>query len=202
MRMEPVRLAVFLSGSGSNFQAILDTIAAEKIRATVSLTVSSSPTAYGLERARRAGVPTHIVEFPLTDSATTELLGRLAALQVELILLAGFLKKIPDPILRAYPERILNIHPALLPDFGGKGMFGERVHRAVLQSGAKTSGATVHLVNERYDDGRILAQAEVPVMSGDTAATLAARVLTIEHQLFPRTIQHYIEQEFSVAPVA
>ena len=136
------------------------------------------------EHARAKGRAAHRVEFG-EPRAGAEVLRLLGCHAVRGILLAGFLKLLPAAVCRRYRDRILNIHPALLPSFGGKGMYGERVHRAVLESGAKLSGPTVHFVNERYDEGRILAQWPVPVLPDDTPRTLAARVLEVEHLLYP-----------------
>ena len=136
------------------------------------------------ERARAMGRAVCRIDFD-DDAAGGELLLLLARHRAEGILLAGFLKLLPAAVCRAYRDRILNIHPALLPAFGGQGMYGHHVHEAVLRSGATLSGATIHFVNERYDEGRILAQWPVPVRPGDSADTLAARVLEVEHTLYP-----------------
>jgi len=136
------------------------------------------------ERARAMGRAVCRIDFD-DDAAGGELLLLLARHRAEGILLAGFLKLLPAAVCRAYRDRILNIHPALLPAFGGRGMYGHHVHEAVLRSGATLSGPTIHFVNERYDEGRILAQWPVPVRPGDTADTLAARVLEMEHTLYP-----------------
>ncbi|MYJ18197.1 MAG: phosphoribosylglycinamide formyltransferase, partial [Gemmatimonadetes bacterium] len=136
------------------------------------------------ERARAMGRAVCRIDFD-DDAAGGELLLLLARHRTEGILLAGFLKLLPAAVCRAYRDRILNIHPALLPAFGGQGMYGHHVHDAVLRSGATLSGPTIHFVNERYDEGRILAQWPVPVRTGDSADTLAARVLEVEHTLYP-----------------
>lgn len=177
-----VRFAVFASGSGTNMQALLDHEdrgAAYRIEALI---VDRACAAEG--RARGKGRAVYRVDFGESGAGAEvlRLLGRHAARGV---LLAGFLKLLPAEVCRAYPDGILNVHPALLPSFGGKGMYGERVHRAVLDSGAKLSGPTIHLVNERYDEGRILAQWPVPVLPDDTPHTLGARVLEVEHLLYP-----------------
>ena len=136
------------------------------------------------ERARGKGRAVYRVDFG-ESGARAEVVRLLGRHAVEGVLLAGFLKLLPAEVCRACPDRILNIHPALLPSFGGKGMYGGRVHQAVLDSGAKLSGPTIHFVNERYDEGRILAQWPVPVLTDDTPRTLAARVLEVEHLLYP-----------------
>ena len=149
----------------------------------IELLVSDRP-CVAEERARAMGRAVCRIDFD-DDAAGGELLLLLARHRAEGILLAGFLKLLPAAVCRAYRDRILNIHPALLPAFGGQGMYGHQVHEAVLRSGATLSGATIHFVNERYDEGRILAQWPVPVGPGDSADTLAARVLEVEHTLYP-----------------
>ena len=178
-----MRIAVAISGRGSNLEALVRALgpnAAGKI-----ILVFSDRNAAGLDSARAHGIPAEILNDPADGSEWLKLLERSRA---ELIVLAGYLKLVPAAVIAAYRERIINVHPALLPAFGGKGMYGRRVHEAVLASGARESGATVHLVDEVYDHGRILAQARVPVMPGDTPGTLAERVLAVEHRLLPATV--------------
>lgn len=180
----PYRVAVCVSGGGSNLQALLDRLAADA-PARVVLVLSNRPDAGGLERARKAGVPAEV----FADHAdASEWITRLGRRDVDLLVLAGYLKLVPPGVVKKYAGRIVNIHPALLPDFGGAGMYGRRVHEAVIASGAQESGATVHLVDEEYDRGAILAQRRVPVLAGDTAATLADRVLAEEHRLLPEVV--------------
>jgi len=179
-----MRLAVCVSGRGSNLVALLDALERSPL-AKVVLVLSNRSDAAALERARERGVAGET----LTDHRDAdEWLGRLRSKRVDLVVLAGYLKLVPAEVIAAYRGRIVNIHPALLPAFGGPGMYGRRVHEAVLASGAKVSGATVHLVDEEYDRGTILAQARVPVLPGDTADALAARVLEVEHRLLPAVI--------------
>ncbi len=147
--------------------------------------MSDRAQAGGLELARRAGVPTHVFN-DIADAG--EWLRLLAAADVGLVVLAGFLKKVPTAVVEAWRGRMINIHPALLPRHGGAGMYGGRVHRAVLDSGDPVSGATVHLVTEEYDRGPVLGQAAVPVLPDDTAETLASRVLDVEHRLLPAAV--------------
>lgn len=154
----------------------------------VALVISNNPDAGALERARLAGAATAVIGRDGSDA--TGLLEHLRQHQCALVVLAGWLKRVPAPVVAAYRGRILNIHPALLPSFGGAGMYGRRVHEAVLASGARISGATVHLVDEEYDRGPIIAQWPVPVLSGDTPDSLAARVLAIEHRLLPEVVAH------------
>ena len=127
--------------------------------------------------------------FHLPDLSTREMLAALEFADIDLIALAGYLRLVPAAVLKRYPDRIVNIHPALLPKHGGKGMYGSNVHRAVLAAGESVSGATVHYVNENYDEGRIIAQREVPVLPDDTPESLAARVLAVEHLLYPDALE-------------
>ena len=191
--MPPVRVAVLASGGGTNLQALLDACG-PAAPARVTRVVSNRADAAALERARAAGIPAVVLRDP-ADAA--ELLAALG--DADLVVLAGYLKLIPAAAVARFPRRMINIHPALLPAFGGPGMYGHRVHAAVLASGATASGATVHYVDEQYDRGPIIAQRTVPVLPGDTAETLAARVLTVEHELLPQVVLELagklIEQE-------
>ena len=180
----PLRVAVLASGGGSNLQALLD-VCAKGAPARVVLVASDKAEAGALGRARAAGVDTHVIRDPADGSALT---GLLREKGVELVVLAGYLKLVPAATVSAFDGRMINIHPALLPAFGGPGMYGLRVHRAVLASGATISGPTVHLVNAEYDRGPIVAQWPVPVRPGDTPEALAARVLEVEHQLLPAVV--------------
>lgn len=191
-----VTLAVFISGSGSNLQAIIDHCANGVIAGSVKLVVSSRDDAYGLVRAQKAGIPTAIhrrKDFPDGAAADAHLLNLLAQHYIELIALAGFLKMVPPAIIRAYQNRIVNIHPGLLPKYGGKGMYGHFVHEAVLTAKEPETGVTIHIVDEMYDHGRVLVQKKVPVLPGDTPDTLASRVLSIEHTLYPQVIKDLCE---------
>jgi phosphoribosylglycinamide formyltransferase-1 len=183
--------AVFASGGGSNLQALLDHARPDPAW-RVRLVVADRPDIGALERAARAGLPTRVVRTKERAPAdvAAETLEALRAHDVEVVFLAGYLKLLPAEVVAAYRGRVLNIHPALLPAFGGKGMYGIHVHRAVLASGARFSGPTVHLVDEAYDRGTILAQWPVPVLPGDTPEALAARVLEVEHRLYPRVADH------------
>lgn len=180
--MPSVRVAVLASGGGTNLQALLDACG-PAAPARVTRVVSNRPDAGALERARAAGIPAVVLRDP-TDAA--ELIAALG--DADLVVLAGYLKLIPAAAVARFPRRMINIHPALLPAFGGPGMYGHRVHAAVLASGATESGATVHYVDEQYDRGPIIAQRTVPVLPGDTAETLAARVLAVEHELLPQVV--------------
>jgi phosphoribosylaminoimidazolecarboxamide formyltransferase/IMP cyclohydrolase len=185
------RIAVLVSGEGTNLQVLLDACRSGRIRGQVALVVSSKDGAGALRRAERAGVPSVTAkpaDFPTPEEYSAHLARLCREKGVELVCLAGFLSRLHAPMLRAFPDRILNIHPALLPSFGGPGLYGRRVHMAVLASGAKVSGATVHFVDELYDHGPVAAQAAVAVMPDDTPEKLAARVLTQEHWLYPKVV--------------
>jgi phosphoribosylglycinamide formyltransferase 1 len=186
----PVRIAVLASGGGTNLQALIDRFhGSGDSPVRVELVVASRPGVGALERAERAQIATLVLD-PAGD-ACVSLRDALASHNIDLIVLAGYLRQVPEGIVKDYRERILNVHPALLPGFGGKGMYGMHVHRAVLAAGVRVTGATVHLVDERYDEGRILAQWPVPVLPGDTPETLAARVLRVEHLLLPAAVEVY-----------
>lgn len=178
-----MRIAVAISGRGSNLEALLRALGPGS-PAEVVLVVSDRGAA-GLTHARARGVPTQV----LSDAKdAVEWLKLLEKSRTDLLVLAGYLKLVPAPVIAAYRGRIINTHPSLLPAFGGKGMYGERVHQAVLASGAQETGVTIHLVDEVYDRGEVLAQRRVPVLPGDTADRLAARVLEEEHQLLPAVV--------------
>jgi phosphoribosylglycinamide formyltransferase-1 len=179
-----MRIAVAISGRGSNLEALLSALG-PGARAQVALVVSDRAEAAGLDRARGRGIPAEALSHPDDGDEWLRLLWRF---RIDLVVLAGYVKLVPAPVIASYRGRIINIHPALLPAFGGKGMYGRRVHQAVLASGAQESGATVHLVDEVYDHGAVLAQARVPVLPGDTADTLAERVLVAEHRLLPAAV--------------
>lgn len=187
--MTRTRIGVLASGGGTNLQAILDYLdeLGERRAADVALVASDRREAGALARARDRGIATAVLTTPKRAEGAD--LGELLAEHaVELVVLAGYLRRIPDEVVTRYAGRILNVHPALLPSFGGAGMYGIRVHEAVLASGATVSGATVHFVDEEYDRGPIIAQWPVPVLSGDDSHALAARVLRVEHVLYPRVV--------------
>jgi phosphoribosylglycinamide formyltransferase 1 len=179
-----MRIAVAISGRGSNLEALHQALGSGAA-AKISVVMSDRPDAGGLERAREFGVSPEVLPNP-TDGAVW--LALLRRYHVDLVVLAGYVKLVPANVIAAYRGRIINVHPALLPAFGGKGMYGRRVHEAVLASGARESGATVHLVDEAYDHGARLAQARVPVLPGDTPELLARRVLELEHRLLPAVV--------------
>ncbi len=186
---EPVRLAVLLSGSGRTLQNFLDRIADGTLAARVVAVVSSRPGVFGLERARDAGIPAVVVNrraFDDVESFSRAVTAELQGVDTELVALAGFMcmYRIPD----CYAGRVINIHPALLPSFGGKGFYGDRVHRAVIKHGCKVTGPTVHFADNEYDTGPIIVQRTVPVLEDDDAHTLADRVFEAELEAFPEAI--------------
>lgn len=192
---EPTRVAVLASGTGTNLQALLDHFnLGEAGEAEVVAVVGSRPGIEALERARSAGVSASVVGDPEPDG--DRLAGVLDAARADLVVLAGYLRKIPPPVVHAWRGRMVNIHPALLPSFGGAGMYGGRVHEAVLASGARVTGVTVHFVDEAYDEGAIVAQWPVPVLQGDDRDTLAARVLQVEHRVLPEVVAAFARDEF------
>jgi phosphoribosylglycinamide formyltransferase-1 len=200
----PLRLGFLASHGGSNLQAILDSIQSRRLNAQARVVISNNSGSLALERARSTGVPalhlssqTHPDAWAL-DRAIAQALRHHGA---ELVVLAGYMRKIGPAVLAAYPRRIVNIHPALLPKHGGQGMFGIHVHEAVLAAGERETGATVHLVNADYDRGPSLAQARVPVEPGDTPETLQQRVLAAEHRLYAETLQRIATGEIDLDDV-
>jgi formyltetrahydrofolate-dependent phosphoribosylglycinamide formyltransferase len=187
-----IRVAVFASGTGTNLQALLDHLnRRDDSPARVTLVISDRADAGALSRAATKGIDARVIPVSgLTEhDVATAMLGVLTSAGIDLIALAGYLRLVPAEVVRGYRGRIVNIHPALLPAFGGKGMYGMRVHRAVLEAGCTITGVTVHHVDERYDEGRPIAQWPVPVVRGDTAESLASRVLAVEHVLYPLAVE-------------
>jgi formyltetrahydrofolate-dependent phosphoribosylglycinamide formyltransferase len=179
-----MRIAVAISGRGSNLEALLRALE-PGAPAEIVLVLSDRAEAAGLSHARSREIPATVLPDP-ADAAVW--LEPLREYRVDLLVLAGYLRLVPAPVVAAYRGRIINTHPSLLPAFGGRGMYGERVHQAVLESGARETGVTIHLVDEDYDRGAVLAQTRVPVLRGDTAERLAARVLEVEHRLLPAAV--------------
>lgn len=188
---EPIRIAVFASGSGSNLQSIIDRCADGSLDARVVVVMSNNRNALALERATKAGIKA--VHWSEKKAGSPEafadgLLELLRTERVDLIVLAGYMKLVPRPVVDTYKGRMLNIHPALLPKYGGKGFYGMHVHEAVIAAGDTESGATVHLVDPVYDQGQIVLQERVAVLPDDTPETLRDRVLELEHRLLPAAI--------------
>ncbi|HMC98149.1 MAG TPA: phosphoribosylglycinamide formyltransferase [Flavobacteriales bacterium] len=184
-----VRLAILASGSGSNAQRLIEHFQGHPL-AEVVLVGCDQPRAGVLQRAWDAGVPSYLFNSAQLRDGTV--LGELQGQRIDLIVLAGFLRLLPAALVRAFPERIVNIHPALLPEHGGKGMYGVHVHQAVLAAGDQESGITIHLVNERYDEGRHLLQVRCPVLPTDTPETLAERIHALEHAHFPLVVEEVV----------
>jgi phosphoribosylglycinamide formyltransferase-1 len=195
------KIAVFASGRGSNFAAILEQIELGNIQAQVRCVLSDhvSPPVFDIAREHR--IPTHWVsrkQFSDAADYARFLIDLLESYGVELVILAGYLKLIPAPLVARFRHAIVNIHPALLPNFGGKGYYGLKVHEAVIHSGVKVTGVTVHLVDEHYDNGQVIAQEKVAVLSDDTPETLAQRVLEVEHRLYPEVVRAICNDEIFI----
>jgi phosphoribosylglycinamide formyltransferase 1 len=191
-------IAVFLSGGGTTLQNLIDRIAEGSLPARIVQVISSRPDAYGVERAKAAGLPIEIVQrklFPTVEAFSERNFDVCRRTGAKLVCLAGYLQLLRIP--EDYRGRVINIHPALLPAFGGKGMYGHFVHEAVLRAGAKTSGCTVHIVDDQYDHGPIIGQQEVEVRADDTAETLAARVFEAECELYPQVIRGFVNGRLS-----
>lgn len=199
--MKRVRMAALISGGGSNLQAILDAIGDGRIHGDMVLVISDQRDAYGLERARREGIPTRTIvksDYPSRKDWNWEILSTLQEYWVELVLLAGFMSILGGEVVRHYPNAMMNIHPALIPAFSGKGYYGHRVHRAVLDYGVKVTGATVHFVDEGTDTGPIILQEVVRVHPEDDVESLAKRVLEVEHRLYPKAVELFTKGRLSV----
>lgn len=200
----PKALAVLVSGSGTNLQALLDRFGREgrpDPSAAVRLVLSDRTGVRALERAERAGVETAVVrpsDFPQPAAFGGALLELLRARAIEFAVLAGYLRLVPADVVNAFRGRIVNIHPGPLPAFSGPGLYGRRVHEAVLAAGVRVTGPTVHFVDERYDTGPIIAQWPVPVFADDTVETLSARVLKVEHRLLPAVVSALARGEISL----
>ncbi len=186
-----MKLGFLASHAGSNMQAIIDACRQGVLNAEVRVVISNNADSLALKRARDQHIPTaHLSSrtHPDPEELDAAIAQTLADHGVDLVLLAGYMRKVGPITLARFPQRILNIHPALLPKFGGQGLFGRKVHEAVLAAGEPTTGVTIHLVDEEYDRGPVVAQREVPVMPGDSVETLAARVLEQEHKLYVETL--------------
>ena len=186
-RGKPVHIAIFASGAGSNTRKIIEYFENKGLRIKVSLIVCNVPGAGVLEIAKEKGIPSLIINK--TDFNATGYVESLKNADINFIVLAGFLWKVPEVLVRAYPKAIINIHPALLPNYGGKGMYGARVHEAVIAAGEKESGITIHWVNENYDEGAIIFQAKCSIDASDTPETLANKIHALEHAHFAPTIE-------------
>jgi phosphoribosylglycinamide formyltransferase 1 len=185
------RIVIFASGSGTNMERIASVFASDS-EIEITLVICNKPGAGVIARAEKAGIPVRMIDrasFYETDKLTLELLS----LKTDLIVLAGFLWLVPQHLLSAFPGRIINIHPALLPKYGGKGMYGEKIHEAVVSAGEKESGITIHFVNEHYDSGDIVFQKAFKLHPDETPATLAQRIHTLEYEHFPKVIEQLLK---------
>lgn len=192
----PIRLAIFASGAGSNAKKIIDHFSgSDKVR--VALVVCNNPTAGVLDIARRADIPSLLIKKENFFSGD-HYLTALQQAGIDFIVLAGFLWKVPGELIRSYPQKIVNIHPALLPNYGGKGMYGHFVHEAVLTAGEKESGITIHYVDEVYDHGQIIFQARCPVAENETAESLAQKIHRLEHAHYPAQLEILLKSKIAV----
>ena len=191
------KISVLVSGGGTNLQALIDSISCGSLKGVeIALVISSREGAFALERAKRAGIKTAVVAGGLSVSEAAlaeELVKNLEEAGTELIVLAGYMRILHPLIIKKYPRRIINIHPSLIPRHCGKGFYGSKVHEAVIRAGDRVSGATVHFVDEGVDTGEIILQREVPVESGESPKTLAAKVLAAEHEILPEAVRMIFE---------
>lgn len=197
------RIAVLVSGGGTNLQALIDAQArGEIVNGEIVLVISSTPSAYALERAAKAGIPSCVVarkEYPSNQAMTVALVDKLKEAQIDLVVLAGFMVILTQEMVQAYPNAILNVHPALIPSFAGPGCYGLHVHEKALEYGVKLTGATVHFVSEDCDGGPIVLQQAVPIEEGDTAEVLQRRVMEqAEWKILPRAVALFCAQKLRV----
>lgn len=196
--MTQLKLAVFISGGGSNLQALIDACAHDDFPAHIAIVISNKADAYGLERAKHAGIQTKTInhkDYEGRAEFDAALHDTLQGYDIDLICLAGFMRILTPTFIAKWQGRILNTHPSLLPKFGGEGMYGHHVHKAVLEAGETESGSTIHFVIPEVDKGEILIQKRVPVLPEDTIDTLAARVLEQEHIAYPEAVQKIASQK-------
>lgn len=194
--MKDIKLGVLVSGGGTNLQAIIDSIEQGKIKGEISVVISSNERTYALKRAEKHGIPGIYInrnDFQTQQEYEEYMTKTLKTYNVDLVLLAGFMKVLSPIFIAEFKNRIMNIHPALIPAFCGMGFYGSRVHKAVLDYGVKVTGATVHFVDEGADTGPIILQEVVPVLDDDTIDSLAARVLEVEHKIFPEAVRLFSE---------
>lgn len=199
--MSKLKIAVLVSGSGSNLQALIDAEAAGSIKGHIEIVISDRLGAYALQRAEKHGIAAICIDKKAYTNKTEfdlQLMNRLNEVQPDLIVLAGYLSILSSELIEKYHGRIMNIHPSLLPAFGGKGFYGEKVHKAVLEYGSKVSGATVHFVDENTDTGPIILQKAVVVLYGDTPETLAKRILSVEHSLIVKAVELFCSKKLKL----
>ena len=191
-------IAVFVSGGGTDLQSIIDAVQEGSLKVNISLVIGSKAGIYALERAKSVGIPVHVFcknDYENLSAMYEDVIFLLKLSKIDYIVLAGYLSILSPNIINAFEGRIINVHPALLPKFGGKGYYGMRVHEAVIASGEKISGATVHYVDEGTDTGKIISQGIVPVFPDDTPETLQKRVLELEHKLLPQTLAELLNDK-------
>ncbi|NMA95419.1 MAG: phosphoribosylglycinamide formyltransferase [Clostridiales bacterium] len=194
-------IAVLISGGGSNLQSLIDSVESGKIKARISVVISSRKGVYGLERAKRHNIPAYCIQkrdFLNDKDFDKALLEKLKEYEIDLVVLAGYLNILSPQIIAEYENRIINIHPSLIPSFCGKGYYGARVHQAVIDYGVKITGVTVHFVDEGADTGPIILQKAVDVKDYDNADSLAERVLNIEHEILPKAVALFVEDRLLV----
>ena len=189
-------IAIFASGTGSNFINIYDSICNGKINAQIKLLISNNPNCRAVKFANKNRIKSKIINnFRFKDNQIDDImLGELSNYKIDLIVLAGYMKKVSKKVIEFYNGRILNIHPALLPKFGGKGFYGMNIHESVIKLKEKTTGITIHIVDHDYDTGNIIYKEEIPVLETDTASSIAQRVLELEHRVYPEVIRDFLEK--------
>ena len=196
-----IKIGVLVSGGGTNLQAIIDSCESGYIPGRVVVVISNRKDAYALERAKKHNIPALFInpkDYRNLDEYSEKIAEELIKKEVDLVCLAGFLLKLSPEFVRKFKNRIMNIHPALLPSFGGPGMYGHHVHEAVIKSGVKITGCTVHFVDEEYDHGPIILQKAVEVKDDDTPEKLAERVLKEEHKIYPEAIKLFAEKKLEI----
>lgn len=193
-----LKISVLVSGGGTNLQAVMDSIEAGRIKgAELACIISGNPQAYALERGKKHGIKTVVIDkgqYPVMSERTAAIINVLKEEKTDLVVLAGYMSVLEPQLVQAFKDRIINIHPSLIPKYCGKGFYGHHVHEAVIAAGETESGATVHLVDEGVDTGPILIQRKVPVLEDDTAETLGARVLEVEHVILTEAINKMIAE--------
>ena len=193
-----INIAVLVSGGGTNLQALIDAQGEVLQHGKIKLVISSKPDVYALHRAEKAGIEHCVIakrDYTIQEEFSNALLQQLQSYQIDMIVLAGYLSILDETIIRAYPNRIINIHPSLIPSFCGDGFYGENVHKAVIKSGVKFTGATTHFVDENVDTGAIILQDVVPVFINDDFETVAKRVLEIEHEILVKTVKAFCDNK-------
>lgn len=199
--MSKINIGVLVSGGGSNLQALIDAVEKGEIEGKIALIISSNPEAYALERARKHSIEGIYIgknNYPSLAERSNRILEILKERNIDLIVLAGYMNQLGTEIIQSFSNRIINIHPSLIPSFCGKGFYGQRVHQAALDYGVKITGATVHFVDEGMDTGPIILQEAVAVEVEDTVETLGAKVLAIEHKLLPQAVKLFAEDRLRV----